>query len=66
MQLQYYWTDEIYTNLTFGFKKAFGFNNARNISAPGGFFYGGPNGFDPVSSTWRTGVTQWYRPIAAV
>jgi hypothetical protein len=65
-QLQYYFTNEIFTNLNFGFEKAFGFNNARNINAPGGFLYGAPNGFDPINSTWRAGVSQWYRPVAAV
>ena len=25
-----------------------------------------PNGYDPINSAWRIGVTQWYRPIAAI
>ena len=35
-------------------------------SAPGGFFYANPVGYDPINSTWQAGVTQWYRPVAAV
>ncbi len=62
-QLQYYWTNEIFTNVNFGFEKAFGFNNARNVSAPGGpsgpcwgngFFYANPNGYDPINSVWQS------------
>ncbi|MBM4286619.1 MAG: hypothetical protein FJ135_00470 [Deltaproteobacteria bacterium] len=65
-QLQYYFTNEIFTNVNFGFEKAFGFDGSRNIAAPGGFNYANPVGNDPVSSTWRVGVTQWYRPVAAL
>jgi hypothetical protein len=65
-QLQYYWTNEIFTNANFGFEKAFGFNNARDVSAPGGFSYANPIAFDPIRTVWRAGVTQWYRPVAAV
>jgi hypothetical protein len=66
VQLQYYFTNEIYTNVNFGFEKAFGFNNGRDISAPGGFVYANPTGYDPINSVWRAGVTQWWRPISAV
>lgn len=65
-QLQYYWTEQIYTNLNFGFEKSFGFNASRDNNAPGGFYYANPTGFDPVKSTWRASVTQWYRPVPAV
>ncbi len=71
-QLQYYWTEEIFTNLNFGFERAFGFNNGRDASlaafipTSNGFTYANPAGFDPIASTWRAGVTQWYRPVAAV
>ncbi len=71
-QLQYYWTNEIYTNINFGFEKAFGFNNQRDASlaalipTSNGFVYANPTGFDPINSSWRMGVTQWYRPVAAV
>lgn len=64
--LQYYWINEIFTNINFGFSKAFGFNTARNVSAPGQFFYANPVGYDPINSVWQAGVTQWYRPISAV
>ena len=66
LQLQYYWTEPIYTNINFGFSKSFGFNQARSNVAPGGFFYANPIGYDPINSTWQAGVTQWYRPVAAV
>jgi len=74
-QLQYYWTEEIYTNLNFGFEKAFGFNGMqRNNFLPGLAAFAGQPGFvylngvniDPVNSSWRAGITQWYRPIPAV
>jgi hypothetical protein len=66
LQLQYYWTEPIYTNINFGFSKSFGFNNAQSVPAPGGFFYANPIGYDPINSTWQAGITQWYRPVAAV
>ena len=57
-QLQYYWKEEIYTNLNFGFENAFGgFNQATNASLTNlggifagqpGFAYANPVGFDPV------------------
>jgi hypothetical protein len=71
-QLQYYWTNEIYTNVNFGFEKAFGFQNGRDsslaalIPTSGGSIYANPAGFDPIASVWRAGVTQWYRPVPAV
>ena len=72
-QLQYYWTEEIYTNINFGFDKAFGFdgmqrNNVLAILFPGqpGYVYANGTGIDPINSTWRAGITQWYRPIPAV
>lgn len=72
-QLQYYWTNEIYTNLNFGFEKAWGITQARDrflaglAGNPAGYVYGNPtDGFDPISSTYRAGITQWYRPVAAV
>ncbi|MGQ9919994.1 MAG: hypothetical protein ACUVRZ_01560 [Desulfobacca sp.] len=72
-QLQYYWTEEIYTNLNFGFEKAWGITQQRDAflagnmaGNPAGYVYANPTGFDPVKSSWRAGVTQWYRPIPAV
>jgi hypothetical protein len=72
-QLQYYWKEDIYTNVNFGFEKAFGFNGrnrnstlAAILPVSSGYVYANPNGFDPVASDWRVGITQWYRPIAAV
>lgn len=77
-QLQYYWTNEIYTNLNFGFEKAFGFNGFKRdswlannpynfaVQQQAGFVFGAPVGFDPVRSTWRASITQWYRPVSAV
>jgi hypothetical protein len=72
-ELQYYWTEEIYTNINGGFEQAMGFsgndrntflNNYTRGAAP--FTYLNGAGIDPVKSSWRVGVTQWYRPIAAV
>jgi hypothetical protein len=71
-QLQYYFTEAIYTNVNFGFEKAFGFSpgsDANLVNAafnPKGFAYGNPNGMDPFKSAWRVSATQWYRPISAV
>ncbi len=72
-QLQYYWTNEIYTNLNFGFEKAWGITQARDrflatalAGNPAGYVYGNPLGYDPISSVYRAGITQWYRPIPAV
>jgi hypothetical protein len=65
-QLQYYFTNEIFTNLNFGFEKGFGFDQQRNPFAPGGYSFACPYGFDPVKTTWRAGVTQWYRPVPAI
>ena len=31
-----------------------------------GFTYLNGTNIDPVKSSWRVGVTQWYQPIAAV
>ncbi len=72
-QLQYYWTEEIYTNINFGFQKAWGINQQRDAflaaamaGNPAGFVYANPLGYDTIVSAWRAGVTQWYRPIPAV
>lgn len=72
-QLQYYWTEEIYTNLNFGFEKAWGITQQRDAflaaamaGNPAGYVYANPLGYDPINSSWRAGVTQWYRPIPAV
>jgi hypothetical protein len=73
-QLQYYWTNEIFTNLNFGFEKAFGFsgmnrdNWLRLFGLPGslGYTYANGTGIDPVDSSWRAGITQWYQPVKAV
>jgi hypothetical protein len=70
-QLQYYWTNEIFTNLNFGFEKSFGFNPGTDpflvlATNPKGSRFASPLGFDPISSVWRAGVTQWYRPVSAV
>jgi hypothetical protein len=73
-ELQYYWTEEIYTNINGGFEQAMGFNgNDRNTflnnyfrGVNGGVTYLNGTSIDPVKSSWRVGVTQWYRPIAAV
>jgi hypothetical protein len=70
-QLQYYWTNEIFTNVNFGFQKAFGFGpgtdaalvNAANLK---GSVYGTALGYDPVKMAWRASITQWYRPVSAV
>ncbi len=72
VQLQYYWTNEIFTNLNFGFEKAFGFNQQRddflriNMPNSAGFVYANPLGYDPIESAWRASITQWYRPVPAV
>jgi hypothetical protein len=71
-QLQYYWTNEIYTNVNFGFAKAMGFHPGTDAALLNGAFntkgsaYGSPLGFDPTKSVWRGSVTQWYRPVSAV
>ena len=74
-QLQYFWTEEIYTNINFGFEKAFGFNGQQRnnvlaalpaFAGQPGFVYLNGTGIDPVNSSWRAGITQWYRPVAAV
>jgi hypothetical protein len=74
VQLQYYWTDQIFTNINGGFEQAMGFsgnglssylNNLYRGTQPG-FTYLNGTGVDPVKSSWRVGVTQWYQPIAAV
>jgi hypothetical protein len=75
-QLQYYWTEEIYTNANFGFEQAFGFNGMKTdnflatqlaaFAGQPGYVYLNGTGIDPVRSSWRAGITQWYRPVAAV
>jgi hypothetical protein len=76
-QLQYYWTEEIYTNLNAGFMQAFNYNFYKDQALagflPGGFAananvfnYANPFGYDPIRSAWRVSVTQWYRPVPAV
>jgi hypothetical protein len=74
-QLQYYWTEEIYTNINFGFEKSFGFNGMRRngflAGFPGFFFqpgyeYANGTAIDPINSSWRASITQWYRPVPAV
>jgi hypothetical protein len=71
-QLQYYWTEEIYTNLNAGFQQAFSFNNYQDLGlrnflpVTNGNIYANPLGYDPIRSAWRVSVTQWYRPVAAV
>jgi hypothetical protein len=73
LQLQYYWTEEIFTNVNAGLERAFdgpGYN--RNLAAfnptrnPNSYVIGLPNGYDPVKGTWRISVTQWYRPVPAI
>lgn len=73
VQLQYYWTEEIYTNVNFGFQKSWGITQQRDAflaaamaANPVGYVYANPLGYDPIVSSWRAGVTQWYRPIPAV
>jgi hypothetical protein len=66
-QLQYYWTEQIYTNLNGGIEKAFNFGAGGNNFAALGFHnYANPIGYDPINSMWRVSVTQWYRPVAAI
>ncbi len=77
LQLQYYWTEEIYTNINGGFEQAFGFtgNKTNNFLATAagtgftgqpGFVYLNGAGIDPINNSFRVGITQWYRPVAAV
>ena len=55
-QLQYYWTEEIYTNLNAGFDKALGFNHGHGcLFAVLEYFrtalhYANPLGYDPINS----------------
>jgi hypothetical protein len=71
-QLQYYWTNEIFTNVNAGFMQAFDFNNYldrglfNTNATTGGNIFGVPLGYDPIRSAWRVSVTQWYRPVSAV
>lgn len=71
-QLQYYWTNEIFTNVNAGFMQAFDFNNyfdqsLFNLNATTrGNIYANPLGYDPIRSAWRLSLTQWYRPVSAV
>jgi hypothetical protein len=72
-QLQYYWTNEIFTNVNAGFMQAFDYKNYVDAALQGsgllnnlGYVYGNPVGYDPIRSAWRLSVTQWYRPVSAV
>ena len=49
-QLQYYWTNEIFTNVNFGFQKAWGFNTGADASL--GALAAFPNGFVYANPEW--------------
>ena len=77
-QLQYYWTEEIYTNINAGFEKAWGWHGNRynqllgqrygfwNIANATSSALATGTGQDPINSSWRASITQWYRPVPAV
>jgi len=59
LQLQYYWTEEIYTNVNAGFEKAFGFNGRKTDQ-----YLNGWAGFNSPYYTYAGGGGGAGAPIA--
>ena len=69
VQLQYYWTEQIYTNINGGFEQAFGFTGYDRSSFVQGFFRGTQPGFTIFERHWhRPGEEQLesrYHPVVS-